>query len=138
MRVFSLLLLRVSLGFLLVLWGLDKLVNVEHGLAISQKYYLGLFSGETMMLGFGVIQTLLGVLVVIGLWRRFTFPAQTLINGFTVVGVWKSIIDPWGWFLSSTNVLFYPSVIVFAACLVLWAFCSEDHLAVDHKLKGAK
>lgn len=137
MRTFSLFLLRVSLGILLVLWGVDKLVNVEHGIAISEKFYLGLFSGQTVMLGFGVVQTLLGLLVIVGLWRRFTFPVQTLINGATMLGVWKSIIDPWGWVLSGTNVLFYPSLIVFAACLVLWAFCSEDHCSIDHKFRNA-
>jgi hypothetical protein len=44
MKPASLLLLRISLGLLMVLWGTDKLVNVQHGLLVSQAFYFGLFS----------------------------------------------------------------------------------------------
>ena len=39
---------------------------------------------------------------------------------FTSIGVWKSIVDPWGWFLDGSNVLFYPSAIIAAGALLLW------------------
>jgi len=38
MKPISLLLLRVSLGLLMLLWGADKLVNVEHGLRVSEGF----------------------------------------------------------------------------------------------------
>ena len=50
---------------------------------------------------------------------------------FTAIGVWKSIIDPWGWFLDGSNVLFYPSAIIAAAALLLWGTIDEDELALD-------
>ena len=130
MRAYSLLLLRVSLGLLLVIWGIDKIVNVDHAIAVSERFYLGLISAPLLWKIFGTVQTALGVAVVLGLWRKFTYPLQTLINGATLLGVWQSIVDPWGWVLEGSNVLFYPSLIVFASCLVLWAFRSEDHLAL--------
>ena len=49
-------------------------------------------------------------------------------EGLTAIGVWKSILDPWGWVLEGSNVLFYPSAIVLSASLVLWAFMDEDHI----------
>ncbi len=36
--------LRVSIGYLLVIWGVDKLVNPAHGLAVSDRFYLGVFT----------------------------------------------------------------------------------------------
>ena len=36
MKVWSLFLLRVSLGLLLVFWGLDKLVNVDHSIRVAE------------------------------------------------------------------------------------------------------
>lgn len=39
-------------------------------------------------------------------------------------------MDPWGWWLGGANVLFYPSLVVFAGSLVLWAFRDEDRLVV--------
>jgi hypothetical protein len=43
-----------------------------------------------------------------------------------MLGVWKSIVDPWGWFLTGANTLFYPSLIIFAGVLILIAFADED------------
>lgn len=44
-----------------------------------------------------------------------------MITGVTLAGVWRSIVDPWGWYLTGTNALFYPSVVIFAGVLVLLA-----------------
>jgi hypothetical protein len=43
----------------------------------------------------------------------------------------RSVVDPWGWVLQGANVLFYPSVIIFAGAWVLWAFRDADALALD-------
>jgi hypothetical protein len=42
------------------------------------------------------------------------------------------VIDPWGWVFSGSNALFYPSLIIFAASLLLIAFRDEDRLALDN------
>jgi len=44
-----------------------------------------------------------------------------------------SIIDPWGWFIEGTNTLFFPSLTVFAACLLLIAFRSDESLVLDRR-----
>ena len=49
----------------------------------------------------------------------------------TAIGVWKSIIDPWGWFLEGSSVLFYPSAIIAAGALLLWGTMDEDEMALD-------
>ena len=36
MKRWGLFLLRVTTGWLLVMWGLDKLFNVEHGQAVAE------------------------------------------------------------------------------------------------------
>ncbi len=133
MKERSLLFLRVSIGLLMVLWGLDKLVNVEHGMRVSEGFYLGLFSVPLLLQAFGVLQVLLGLLVVAGVARTFLYPALLAITGATALGVWKSIVDPWGWFLEGSNVLFYPSLIIFAGSLVLWAFRDQDVLALGSR-----
>lgn len=127
----SLLLLRISIGVLMVLWGIDKLVNVEHGIAVSEGFYGGLFSAPVLLRAFGVLQILLGFGVIVGLRRTLLYPALLVITGVSVLAVWRSIVDPWGWVLEGSNVLFYPSLIIFAGSLVLWAFREEDVLALD-------
>lgn len=130
MRQKSLLLLRVSIGLLMVFWGIDKLVNVEHGMQVSEGFYLGLFSIPVLLQAFGVLQVLLGLLVIAGVARNLVYPALLAITAATALGVWKSIVDPWGWYLEGSNVLFYPSLIIFAASLVLWAFRGDDTLGL--------
>ena len=58
MKHMSLLLLRVSLGWLLVIWGADKVFNVEHGLAVANKFYFGLLAAESALQVAGVLQML--------------------------------------------------------------------------------
>jgi uncharacterized membrane protein YphA (DoxX/SURF4 family) len=133
-RDFSIFLLRVSIGLLLVFWGLDKLVNNEHAIAVSDTFYLGLFSQAVLLKIFGIIEAFIGLLIVLGIWRKFTYPLMILMNAVSALGVWKSIVDPWGWYLEGTNVLFYPSLIILAGSLVLLTFLEFDNVALDVKL----
>ncbi len=133
MKTGSLLLLRVSLGLLMLIWGVDKLVNVRHGLEVSRHFYFGAFDSAPLLQAFGVAQMALGALVVLGVARRVVYPALLAITGVTLLGVWRSVVDPWGWWLEGANVLFYPSLIIFAGSLALWAFRDEDRLGVGSR-----
>jgi uncharacterized membrane protein YphA (DoxX/SURF4 family) len=115
----------------MLIWGIDKLVNVEHGLEVSKHFYLDLFSSTTLLQAFGVLQIILGLAVMLGWLRRFAYPLLLLITGATLFGVWRSVVDPWGWYLEGGNVLFYPSLIIFAAAWVLYCFRDEDTRALD-------
>jgi len=133
MKALSLFLTRVSTGWLLVLWGVNKLLDVDHAAGVAKHFYLGIGSQALILHLFGVLETLLGMLVVVGFFRRLAYPATALVLGLTALGVGKSILDPWGWVIDGTNVLFYPSLIVFAASLVLWGFMNEDRMCMDAK-----
>lgn len=133
MKAWSLLLTRITVGWLLVLWGLDKLVNVDHSVRVAETFYFGIGSQVLVLSIFGVLEVLLGLMVVVGVMRRFVYPVMTFVLGVTAIGVWKSILDPWGWVLEGTQVLFYPSSIIFAAALVLWGFMDEDAMSLDAK-----
>ncbi len=113
--------LRVSIGYLLVIWGVDKLVNPAHSLAVSDRFYLGAFNFPVLMPVFGVAELILGGLVILGMWRRYTYSVVVVFAAITAAGVWRSIADPWGWYLEGANALFYPSLIILAASLVLLA-----------------
>ncbi len=134
MKRFGLFLLRVGTGWLLVVWGLDKWVNVSHGQAVAESYYLGIGTQEFLLRIFGAFEILVGLLVMVGLWRRWLYPVTCLILLTTALAVWKSIIDPFNWFElrgDAGSALFLPSLIVFAGAVVLWGTMSEDNLTVD-------
>ncbi len=133
MKRWGLCLLRASTGWLLVVWGLDKLVNVEHGQRVADAFYLGIGSQALLQNIFGVLETVLGLLVVVGLWRKWTYPLMSIVVAGTALAVWKSIIDPWGWFLEGSNALFYPSLIIVGAAVTLWGLMDEDTMTLDAK-----
>ena len=134
MKRWGLFLLRVTTGWLLVMWGLDKLVNVEHGQAVAEAFYLGIGTQAAVLNVLGVLQIILGALVVLGLWRRRAYPVAFIILLITALGVWRSIIDPWGWVLEGSQVLFYPSAIIAAGALLLWGAIDEDEMTLDAKM----
>lgn len=135
MKAFPLLLLRISLGWLMVVWGVDKLANPSHARAVAESFYLGIGTGETFLTVAGAAQVLLGALLVVGLVRRVTWPVAALVNGITLIAVWESIVDPWGFVLEGGNLVFYSSAVIFAGVLVGWSAVEEDILALDVALK---
>lgn len=138
MKARALLLLRLSIAYLLVIWGADKLVNPAHGLVVSEHFYGGLFGGRGLMPAYGTAQIVLGAALGLGIARRYVYPVVAAITGVTLMGVWRSVVDPWGWYLEGSNVLFYPSSIIFAAVLALWALREEDRLALDARGRGRR
>jgi len=134
MKRWGLLLLRVSTGWLLVMWGLDKFVNVEHGQRVAESFYLGIGSQAVVQNVFGGLEMILGLLVVFGLWRKRAYPVMFVVLLITALAVWKSILDPWGFVLDGSQVLFYPSIIVLAGAMVLWGTMDQDELTVDARM----
>ncbi|MGV2932724.1 DoxX family membrane protein [Vreelandella venusta] len=131
MQALTLLFLRVSLAGLMLSWGANKLINTNGSVAISEKFYLPFMSAELLILCFGALQLFLGGLVLLGYLRRYAYPMQALINGVSFIAVFPSIIDPLGLYLSGTNLLFYPSVTIFAGSLLLMAFPAFDRYSLD-------
>ena len=134
MKSWGLLLLRLSTGWLLVMWGLDKFLDVEHGQRVAESFYLGIGSQAVVQNVFGGLEMLLGLLVVLGLWRKRAYPVAFVVLLITALAVWKSILDPWGLVLDGSQVLFYPSIIILAGAMVLWGTMDEDEMTLDARM----
>ncbi|MCA8907408.1 MAG: DoxX family membrane protein [Rhodospirillaceae bacterium] len=135
----ALTLLRVGLGGLMLWWGLNKIVDPDLSADISDIFYFDLFEAELLSLVFGIAQTGLGAMVIIGLWRGIAYPVMTVILGFTLASTWYAVIDPFGWWLPAQvdfpfTQLFYPSIVNFAGALVLWSQMDNDRWAIDQIL----
>jgi putative oxidoreductase len=116
-----------------LLWGLDKIVDPDHALRISDNFYLGLLSLPALMAWFGAAQVAVALLAMLGLFRRWVDPIILVINLGSLAGVWRSILDPWGWFMEGTNVLFFPSLIIAVGCLVIIAFQDQERWVLDRR-----
>jgi putative oxidoreductase len=137
MKAYALLFLRASVALLIIFWGIDKIVDPGHSLAVSDRFYRGLLSFPALMPILGAAQVGVGLLALVGLYRRIADPIVALLNLGSMLGVWKSIVDPWGWYLEGTNVLFFPSLTVMAASLLLLVLREEETLVLDRRRKVA-
>lgn len=138
MKAFTLLFLRVATGLLLVLWGLIKTMSPDAALHVSDTYYHGVLSMHALQMPLGIAEIILGVMVVVGLWRRVTLPLQALVLCIGALVVWNYVLDPLGQYFVAADArkpLFFPSLTVAAATLVQIAFREFDTLALDHVFK---
>lgn len=133
MKSFSLFALRASIALLVLVWGLDKIVNPAHAVGVSDTFYFGLLSWPSIIPALGAAQVVVALLALVGLFRKVVDPIILLINLGSLLGVWRSIVDPWGWYLEGTNALFFPSLIVVAGWLVVMAFRDDEPWVLDRR-----
>lgn len=136
-KAVSLLLLRIGTGLLLVLWGALRVMTPAAGPGLAGKYYGGFLDLQGIQIGFGVAEVVLGLLVVVGLFRRISYALQALILVPGAIMLWRYLLDPLGLYLldkESSQILFFPSITIAAATLVLLAFRDEDRWSLDHRL----
>lgn len=134
MKAAALAFLRVATGLLLVLWGLIKVAAPEAAIHVSDTYYSGVLSLQSLQMPLGIAEALLGALVVIGLFRPLVLPVQALVLVGSALAIWRYLLDPFGLYLlteETRQILFFPSLGMAAASLVSWAFCDEDRFALD-------
>lgn len=134
MKAVSLLLLRVSTGIYLVLWGLVKLSAKDIAISVSEKYYFGLLSTDFVNYALGALQVALGTLVTLGLFRNISYKANAIWYFLGLVSILQYILDPFGaYFVENARLTFFPSTTLFFATLVILAFKEYDTLSLDHK-----
>ena len=133
MKQTRLLLLRLSTGLYLVAWGLVKF-KIDVAASVSDTYYKGLISGQTLSFVLGGLQVLLGLFVCLGLFRKLAYPAQLIWYFAGAVPIIAYLIDPLGLYLvDPPKLTFFPSWTLLFASMVMLAFKEYDHYSVDHK-----
>lgn len=134
MKAISLLLLRLSTGIYLVLWGIVKLVATNRANAVSDRYYGGIISGDTINLGLGSLQVLVGALVIIGFARSFAYTAQLIWYVAGLLPILVYIVDPFGmYFTEEAKLTFFPSTTLLFASWVMIVFKEYDTISIDAK-----
>ena len=136
----SLLIMRIGTGGLLVVWGLVRVVG-GMGPGLADKYYSGVGAQATFQLAYGYAEIALGLLVILGLARKYTLVGSAIILVGGAIPIWRHFLDPFGRYLfanpEDANILFFPSITVAGAALALIALREFDTLALD-RLFGKK
>ena len=138
MKAALLLALRTTTGLLLVIWGSIRAFSPETSMRISDKYYSGTLSFDSLQMPLGIAQMALGGLVVLGLFRVVVYPLQAAVLVISSLAIWKYLLDPLGLYIlteETRSVLFFPSTTVAVATLIILAFKEYDTLALDRVFK---
>lgn len=134
MKAVSLLLLRLSTGIYLMLWGFMKLGAKDQAVGVSEKYYDGLLSGDLVNYAVGGVEMVIGLLVVLGLLRSVAYLGQLALYFVGAAAIIINLVDPFGLYIAaSAKLTFFPSWTLLFASIVLIAFKSDDTMSLDAK-----
>ncbi len=118
-----------------------NITSTEAAVSVATKYYGSFWTSEALQLPWGVFQIIVGILVILGLFRKFAYPLQALILCLGALAIWEYLLDPLGLYLlneETPNLLFFPSLTVAATTLARIAFKEFDTLSLDTKFNRGK
>lgn len=123
----ALLILRISTGLFFLAWSLDKIFVPGHTVKVFGKFYFLQITPE-IAIGLGMVQTLIVILFMLGLYKKWTTGALLAMHTFSVLSTWEKLIFAF----SAKGLLFWAAVPVWAGLFLLWLMRNEDVLYSLH------
>lgn len=118
----SLLMLRLSIGWFLMQWAIEKFVKPDVTAKIFSAFYKLPLDLEFAPI-VGGLQILLVLAFLTGLMKPLSYGLIAAMHSVSTVSTWKSIVMP---FAEGSNHLFTTGVPVLAACWILFALRDQD------------
>jgi len=124
---FSLLLLRLGIFVVFLFWTLDKLINPEHTAGIFSKFYGLENMGGSIFYIIGVVQLILILLFVAGLFKTWTYGIVLALHAVSTFSTFGLYLTPF------ENLLFFAAWPMLAACIALFLMRDWDTLTLGKK-----
>jgi hypothetical protein len=118
----ALLFMRLSIALVLLIWTIDKFINVEHALKVYEKFYFIAGLGESIMMGIAIAELILIALFVVGRYKNITYLAVLLIHAVSTITPFANYLDPY----AGANILFFTAWPMLAACYALYTLRAYD------------
>jgi putative oxidoreductase len=119
----ALLLLRVGLGFFLLVWSCAKFAAPEAAVGIFRVFYKIPIS-TTAAYAIGGVEALLSVLILAGAWKSYTYAIGLGLHTVSTIASWKPLISPF----SPGHDLFVAAIPVLTAFIALYILRDRDVL----------
>jgi hypothetical protein len=120
----SLLGLRLGVFVVMLVWTIDKFVNPAHANKIFSKFYGIDWLTNNLSTVIGVVELILILAFVMGLWRRWTYGIVLLLHAGSTFSSYKQYMAPFD------HMLFFAAWPMLAACLALYWLRDWDTLWV--------
>lgn len=119
----SLLLLRLSLGLVMMVWAFDKILNPGHGAAVLEGFYGLAGVGEQVIRIMGFAQALIVLAFLLGFAKAWTYGAVLLMHAVTTLVSWSAYLKP------LENILFFSAWPMLAGLVTLFLLRADDRIA---------
>lgn len=127
----ALLLLRLSLGYFLIVWGINKFLAPGQTVAIW-GYFYDIEIDKLLPILMGAGETAVALAIILGLWRQFSYAIGFLIHGTTVVIIMERLIMPFvindGFPVNRNYAVALPVLLGFA---VIFLLREQDRWSLD-------
>jgi len=120
--VLSLFSMRITIFIVMLMWTIDKIMRPEHASAVYNKFYGLTGVMGHLMQGFGILELILLIGFVLGLWKSFTYLIVLIlhsISAFSTIGVY---FTPF----TENHLLFFAALPMWSACLSLYLLREND------------
>ena len=118
----ALFILRLGLGVFLLLFGIDKLIAPGMTVDVFAHFY-GLAISHDMAYGAGVLEILLSLVFLFGLWKTLIYGLALLLHAVSTLATYQELLSPFG-----ANHMFLAALPVLAAFIVLFLLRRHDRL----------
>lgn len=139
MKAVALFLLRIVTGLYLLAWSAVKLTNTAQSIEISGKLYFGLLDNPVLQHALGALGGVLGLFVILGFLRSFSYLVQALVLALGVGALAKTFAAPAD--VASgveAAIALTPYLALFVAGLVPLLAKADDILSLDSFLAWAE
>ena len=118
----SLFSLRIGVFIVMLMWTLDKFIQPEHAGKVFENFYGLAGLGSTIFMFIGLVELLLILAFLAGIYKRLTYGVVLLIHGISTFSSFQQYLDPFN------NLLFFAAWPMLAACVSLYLLRDEDTL----------
>lgn len=134
-KALMLLLLRCSVGIYLTVWGVNKLLNANGAVRLSDTYYFGLISDGAVVSIVGILQIIVGLAVAIGIFRKFSYVIHAAFWVVSTAPIILYLLDPLALYLVDQGRLtWFPSTTLVISSFLIIVFKEFDTMSLDNKL----
>lgn len=119
----GLLAMRLGVATVFMAWTIDKIVNYSHNSTMISHYY-GLIISQPVLLTVGIIELLILLAFIAGMYKTFTYGFILLAHtGSTIVSFHK-LLPPY----EIHQLLYFGSIPMLGACIGLFLMRKKDTL----------
>lgn len=117
---FSLFLLRLGVGIVMIAWSIDKIMNPDHAAKVFSHFYLISGLGSMTFKILGGLQLAVILTFIAGIAKTWSYGAVLIIHCISTLASWQQYLDG--------NLLFFAAWPMLAACAALFILREEDRM----------